>query len=334
MTELLIYGVDGFNHDVVQMLGDERMPTIHRLQNQEDTNYGEFKSYIVDGYNLPHTGPAWTSMYTGLKPRDHGLSEGGWNEGDSIFHDIYTVWDKLSDEGYELGLFGMPMTYKAKDINGWMVSGFVHTTLKSLYDNALYPSDVIDNDFIENTAAYVAKVKHEEGIHPDMPEDAEDVFETFARAESNRLATFESIVEKKGTPEIAAYGTTFADKMGHADAINPANEITRKTYEHVDDTLSELIRILDPEEVMIVSDHGFSGYSHDLYGYYLNTAGFEIDGLMNFTPELLEFYNIEYSEAEYGPNPEDGEEVGLSAEEKKDVRGQLADLGYIDQEDV
>lgn len=280
------------------------------------------------------TGNCWTSMYTGLTPEEHGLSEGGWEEGDSIFHNIYTVWDKLSDEGKELGLFGMPMTYKAKELNGWMVSGFVHTTLKSLYDNALYPTDILDNDFIENSAAYVAKVKHEQGIHPNMPEDARDVFETFSEAENNRLSAFESIVEDRGAPEIAAYGTTFADKMGHADAINPANELTRETYKQVDDMLAKLIEILDPEEVMIVSDHGFSGWSHDLYGYYLNTAGFEIDGLMNFTPELLEHYSIDYDSTEYGPGSTDESDIGLSDEEKEDVRGQLADLGYIDEEDV
>lgn len=334
MTELLIYGVDGFNHDVVQMLGEERMPTIHGLQNQEDTEYGEWESYIVDGYQHVHTGPAWTSIYTALKPEEHGLSEGGWREGDSIFHNLYTVWDKLSDEGYELSLFGMPMTYRSKKINGWMVSGFVHTTLKSLYDRALYPSDLLDNDFIENTAAYVAKVKHEEGVHPNMPEDPEEVFETFSKAEYNRLSTFESIIEESGKPEIAAYGTTFADKMGHADTINPANEITRKTYEQVDDMLAELIRILDPEEVMIVSDHGFSGWSHDLYGYYLNTAGFELEDIFEFTPKLLEeYFGIKYNSEEYGLMDGSGES-GLSDEEKEDVRGQLADLGYIDEEDV
>lgn len=330
MTELLIYGVDGFNHDVIQELGEERMPTIHKLQNQEETEYGEFRSYVVDGYDLPHTGPCWTSLYTGLTPEDHGLTEGGWRNGDSKFHEMYTVWDKLGEEDKELGLFGMPMTYKAKEINGWMVSGFVHTTIKSLYDNALYPTSLIDNDFIENTAAYVAKVRHEEGIHPNMPEEPEDVFEEFSKAESRRLSTFEDIVEENGAPQIAAYGTTFADKIGHADTIDSSKELTRKTYEQVDDTLSELIRILNPDEVIIISDHGFSGWSHDLYGYYLNTAGFELEDIFDFTPKLLEqFYGIDYNEEEYGLI--EGGDGGLSEDEREDIRGQLADLGYIDE---
>jgi len=331
MTDILVYGVDGMNPEVVQELGEEQLPTIHSLQNQEDTVYGEFESYVADGYNIPHTGLAWPSIYTGLDEEGHGISEGGWRQGDSRFHEQYTIWDKLSDKGHKLGLYGMPMTYKAVEINGWMVSGFVHTTLKPLYDNALYPSDLVDNDFIENTAAYTAKVKLEEGCHPNMPEEPEESYEILKVSEDNRLEKFRELVEEKGKPEIVAYGTTFADKIGHCASIDAEKEITQKTYQDVDKKLSELIDILDPEEVIIVSDHGFSEWSHDLYGYYLNTAGFEMESIFDFTPKVLDYLGYEYKEEEYGLSDKmDGDD--LDEEEKKDIRGQLADLGYIEEE--
>jgi len=328
MTELLIFGVDGLSNQVIQMLGPNNMPTFHELQKETQT-YGDYESYTVDGYNVPHTGPMWTSIYTGLKPEQHGLTEGGWRDGESIFHEISTVWDKISKEtDKQMALYGMPMTYRAKPIQGWMVSGFVHTTLKSMYDNCLYPSDLLDNDFIENTAAYTAKVKLEEGCHPNMPETEEEAVNTLLESEKNRMQKFEELIEEKGKPEIAAYGTTFADKVGHCASINPTNESTKNTYRHVDTMLQRLIQILDPDNVVIISDHGFSGWSHDELGYYLDTTGEGMQSVFDFTPWLLNQLDLEFNEDEYGP---DGELEGLSDEEKEQMTNQLADLGYIDK---
>lgn len=329
MTELLVFGVDGLSNKVIQMLGKERLPTLHKLQRQTDT-YGDYESYTVDGYQVPHTGPMWTSIYTGLYPEQHGLTEGGWREGESIFHEINTVWDKLSQEtDKQIALYGMPMTYRAKPIQGWMVSGFVHTTLKSMYDNCLYPENLLDNDFIENTAAYRAKVKLEEGCHPDMPEEPENAIEILREGEENRLETFKNLVEEKGTPDIAAYGTTFADKVGHIDTINPANQTTINAYKYIDQMLKQLLETLEPEEIVIISDHGFSGWSHDELGYYLDTTGEGMQTVFDFTPWLLNHFDIEYKGGEYGKQ---GELEGLSDEEKDQMTNQLADLGYIDKD--
>lgn len=328
MTDLLVFGVDGLNPNVVDML-PEQMPTFHKLQNQENTVHGKYESYVVDGYQHPHTGPMWTSIYTGLKPEQHGLTEGGWRDGDSHFHEMKTVWDKLSqDTDKQLALYGMPMTYRAKPIQGWMVSGFIHTTLKSMYDNCLYPDNLLDNNFIENTAAYTANVKLEEGCHPDMPETEQEAYDILRKSELNRLGKFEELIEEKGKPDIAAYGTTFADKIGHCATINPAQETTRKTYEIIDQMLEKLIEILEPEDIVVISDHGFSGWSHDLNGYYLDTTGEGMNGVFDFAPWILNRFDLDYDESDYGP---DGELDGLTEEEKDQMTDQLADLGYIDK---
>lgn len=329
MTELLIFGVDGLSHRVIQMMGAEELPNIHKLQEQTDT-YGYFESYTVDGYNVPHTGPMWTTLYTGLYPKEHGLTEGGWREGQSTFHELYTVWDKLSDStDKRMALYGMPMTYRAKPVNGWMVSGFVHTTLKSLFYNCMYPENLVDTDFIENTAAYRAKVMLEEGCHPDMPEEPEDAMNTLWEGEENRMETFKHLYSEDNDLDIVAYGTTFADKMGHVDSINPTRETTKETYRHIDWMLGELIELTDPEDIVIISDHGFSGWSHDELGYYLDTTGTGMTGVFDFAEWLLNYNNLEYIKEEYGPT-ENGEEI--SQKEKDEIKGQLADLGYIDKD--
>jgi len=324
MTKLLIFGVDGLNPDMVQKLIDKgEMPNFEKLQNQEQTVYGGFESFVCEGYSTPHTGPMWTSLYTGLKPEEHGITSGGWNDGDSKFHVMNTVWDKLSDEGHEIFLYGMPMTYKAKDINGKMVSGFISTTLKSMWSNCVTPKkfeEELPDDFIENTSSYVARVKTD-GAKPGT--DTQDFYDAIRTSELNRLTTFKQV---HGNEEIVAYGTTLVDKIGHVAGISEDSEKAVKSYKILDQMLGELLKTLKPEDVAVVSDHGFSEYSHDLTGYCLDTTGRGLDNVFGFTPYLLDVFGLEHSENDYGPTNKD---QNLTEGEIQDVKNQLNDLGYF-----
>jgi len=327
MTELLVFGVDGLNPELVQTLVEKgEMPNFEKLQEQEQSVYGEFESYVCKGYDVPHTGPCWTSIYTGLKPRQHGLLSGGWNDGDSKFHVTNTVWDKISQETEKkLILYGMPMTYKAKQIQGEMVSGFVSTTLKSMWSNCVHPEKLeeeLGEDFIENTSSYVAKVKTE-GAKPGT--DTENFYEEIRTAELNRLAKFKELYDEDSA-DIAAYGTTLVDKIGHVAEISEDSEHAVKSYKVLDELLGALLETLQPEDVAIISDHGFSGYSHDLEGYALDTTGRGLDTIFDFTPWLLDMYSLENDEEWFGQT-EKGQD--LTESEIEDVKDQLDALGYF-----
>lgn len=338
MTDYLIYGVDGMSKPVVEMMAAENdLPNIQKLRQKEKTVDGEWESYVSpeSRINVPRTGPMWNSIYTGLKPKEHGYTLDGWNEGESKFHQSFTVWDKLGEEGIEMALWDMPMTYRAKEINGWMMSGFVATTLKSMFENMIYPSDLIkDNDFIEETPTYIAKVTFD-GIAPNINQEtgerepmdnSEEWYEKTKKSEKKKIEKFKEKIEEKGKPDVVAYGTTFADKIGHAAGINPTNELTRKTYKQVDHNLGELIETLEPEEVIIISDHGFSGWSHSLQGYFLNTEGEILENVFDFTPYILKKYGLEYNPERYGIDGKLGDD--LTEREKEDIKGQLEGLGY------
>jgi len=327
MTKLLIFGVDGLNHDLVQKLVDKgEMPNFKKLQQQENTVYGEFESFVCDGYATPHTGPMWTSLYTGLKPEEHGITSGGWNDGDSQFHVMNTVWDKLSEEtDQQMILYGMPMTYKAKEMQGEMVSGFVSNTLKSMWSNCVYPETLeqrLPEDFIENTSSYVAKVKTD-GAKPDT--DTEHFYNTIRTSELNRLTTFTDLYDEESA-DIVAYGTTLVDKIGHVAGISEESEKAVKSYKILDQILGELLETLQPADVAIISDHGFSEYSHDLQGYALDTTGRGLDDVFSFTPYLLDIHGLEYNSQDYGPT---GEDQNLTDQEINDVKDQLDALGYF-----
>jgi len=234
-----------------------------------------------------------------------------------------TVWDKLSDEGHQMFLYGMPMTYKAKEINGKMVSGFVSTTLKSMWSNCVSPASLeneLPEDFIENTSSYVAKVKTD-GAKPGT--DTETFYNAIRTSELNRLSTFKEVHSNE---EIVAYGTTLVDKIGHVAGISEDSEKAVKSYKILDQLLGELLETLRPEDVMVISDHGFSDYSHSLQGYYLNTAGQEMDNVFDFTPTLLHIKDVKYDKNDFGPTDQDQD---LTEGEIEDVKNQLNALGYF-----
>lgn len=324
MTKLLILGVDGLNPDLTQELIEQGdMPNLEKLQNREKTVYGDFESYICEGYSTPHTGPMWTTLYTGLKPEEHGITSGGWNDGDSKFHVMDTVWDKLSDEGHEMFLYGMPMTYKAKQINGKMVSGFISTTLKSMWSNCVYPETLekqLPDNFIEYTSSYVARVKTE-GAKPNA--DEQKFFNEISYSEEQRLREFKQVTEQE---EIVAYGTTLVDKIGHVAGINKDSEYAVRSYKLLDKIIGELLETLQPRHVAIVSDHGFTEYSHSTTGYYLDTTGRGMDKVFDFTPYLLQHFGLNHRKQDYGPT---GQNQNLTKSEIQDVKNQLNDLGYF-----
>src|SRR5699024_5532188 len=68
-------------------------------------------------------------IYTGLTEYDHGVTEGGWVEGDISLepHYDYTVFSDLVEAEYRTGSFTMPITFPAvadEESGSWMVSGF------------------------------------------------------------------------------------------------------------------------------------------------------------------------------------------------------------------
>ena len=80
-----------------------------------------------------YTPPAWTSAATGVNPGRHGVY--GFVEGHAqydrqeLMHagkvKSATVWEMANAQGLRAGIFHLPLTYPARDLDGWMVSGMM-----------------------------------------------------------------------------------------------------------------------------------------------------------------------------------------------------------------
>jgi len=81
----------------------------------------------------PVTGPAWTSMTTGVNPGQHGIYDFVKWDADGITPRVVQsgdctvprLWDVAGEQGRRVGVFRVPVTYPAWPVNGFMVTGML-----------------------------------------------------------------------------------------------------------------------------------------------------------------------------------------------------------------
>ncbi len=131
-SKVCIIGLDGATLPVLNrwMDGGE-MPHLRSLRQRGA--WGELMSTMP-----PVTGPAWTSMVTGVNPGQHGVydfvkwTRGGRSSRLARSSDctVPRIWDIAGDAGRRVGVYRVPVTYPAWPVNGFMVTGL----LTSRYD--------------------------------------------------------------------------------------------------------------------------------------------------------------------------------------------------------
>ena len=124
VRKLIILGIDGMDWDVVQRYKDD-MPNLYGLM--EENGFPRMRSVFP-----ADTTPAWSTIYTGLDPSEHGIIN-FVNVGaktntykplvfdDSAFKGR-TFWDVLNRTGFSCAVI-LPMNIK----EGWQIDGLMIT---------------------------------------------------------------------------------------------------------------------------------------------------------------------------------------------------------------
>ena len=370
-VKLLILGIDGASHRVVRDQFDS-LTNIARICNK--SKWGVFVSEIPKWSRTPYTGPAWTSIYTGVDHKRHGISTGGWLTTHKGLQDINitNIWEIISRH-HTLGIMTMPVTYPAFPLNGWMVSGF--PSPRSL-DRAYYPDWAISHmgeyffpDY-SMLPRFGPNAKSFEDLRPDELMRVE-------REKVNALGRFMA----KYPVEVVAIGFTMLDKYGHAFVQYPnshlkriyeimnsvltkvhakieniniflypellfnaittpfhshnLNEMIVNAYRDMDYLIGLVLNIVDPDNIIIVSDHGISKYTtlHDLFGLFAIKTKADIlektDKILKLTaiaPIVLDILNINH---ELGSEKMTDVEPEYTESQYKDIQNQLKSLGYL-----
>ena len=210
--------------------------------------------------------PAWTSMFTGVNPGKHGLTDfilktnGKFALATSNYRMVDTVWQIMSKKGLRSIVVNDPSTYPPDAINGIMTTGLMTPPGA----NYVHPRE-LKND-IERVAG---------GYWTDLPLD---YYLTVNKNNDKAYSMIEEFASK--TAKVGAYlaencewdalAVIFVstDKIQHT--LWHKEEYILKHYKQIDSILKHYIDIANKENanILITSDHGFGPLRKT---FYINT---------------------------------------------------------------
>lgn len=239
--KLLVLGLDGATFKIIKpLVKKNKLPTFKKLF--ENGCHGILKSTIP-----PLTVPAWPSMITGKKPEKLNLFGFFKNLRENKiagFGDLEnTIFDLLSEK-IKIGALNVPCTYPPRKINGFIVSGML--TPSSKINKCSYPPDLI------------LKLKKRFGyeIHADWGKlfSKEHQLRSAYKVLEKRVNSIFWLI-KKFKIDFLFVVLRITDIIQH-QFFTDKYEI-EKVYKKIDVIIRELIEKTKPQNIFIVSDHGF-----------------------------------------------------------------------------
>ncbi|MCU4742742.1 alkaline phosphatase family protein [Halobacteria archaeon AArc-m2/3/4] len=236
---LLVVGLDAGCLPVLESLFErDQIPTLQRLLETGAT--GPLESQIP-----PWTASAWPSIYTGKNPGKHGvfdfLSFDGydWDVVNATHVRERAVWELLSDHGISSVVVNVPVTHPVREFDGALIPG-----MTAPEDPDCHPDGVLE-EVKEACGGY--QIYPQSGPEPDRSiEGYEQTIEYRGEAFRYLLEEFQP---EFGFLQFQQTDSVFHERPGDRRAIEAV-------YRAVDRQLERTLEEFDPENVLIVSDHG------------------------------------------------------------------------------
>ena len=269
-AKVLIIGIDGGSFDILRPLTEQGvMPRLRHIL--EEGIAGDLTTTMP-----PITAAAWTSFATGVNPGRHGLVDFvyfpgcGYHVAVASSRDVRapTVWDIAGDQGREVGIIGVPMTYPPQRVNGFLISDFMTPPGSR---NFTHPPELQD----ELESAVGPFVTYEgEGIAPwDIPRFAQRLVRDVQARVNAAVYLFE-----RYEPDLSVFVFQSLDGLQHRfhrildindPHHNPRESVLYRddlllVYRAVDEGIGRLrVAVGEQAVVFLMSDHGFG----PLYGF-------------------------------------------------------------------
>ena len=274
---LLIIGIDGATWDVAEpLIAAGRMPNLAALRSTGI--WGPLASTIP-----PATFPSWTTFATGVNPGRHGIFDftrrvfGTYEVSfiNSTYRSQPSIWRWLSDQGKRVGVLGLPGTYPPEPINGCMISGFDTPVTTRADASFIHPSELVP--VVEEEGGFVFADFQEFRIGPGWHRMARERLlrgierKTRLAARLLRRGEWDSFLLLFGESDtVAHHFWKFHDPSSprFEAASAEEREAVNDVYARLDAAIGELLQVAAPENIVVVSDHGFGGASRKCV--YLN----------------------------------------------------------------
>ncbi|RQG91265.1 phosphodiesterase [Natrarchaeobius halalkaliphilus] len=241
---LLVVGIDAGCLPVLEPLFDSgTTPALERLF--ETGSSGPLESQVP-----PWTASAWPSMYTGKNPGKHGvydfLSFDGydWNVVNATHVRERSIWELLSEHGFSSVVVNVPVTHPAREFEGALIPG-----MTAPEDPDCHPDGILE-DVIRSCGGY--------HVYPQSTSEPDRSIEGYEQTVEKRGSAFRYLCRRMqpefGFLQFQQTDSVFHERPGDKTAIEAV-------YRAVDREIEATIEETDPENVLVVSDHGMGTVS-------------------------------------------------------------------------
>lgn len=196
----------------------------------------------------PWTPSAWPSMYTGVNPGKHGVYdffrfEGyEWDVVNRTHVQAFAVWELLSMQGFSSVVLNVPVTHPPREFDGVLVPGYIAPE-----GTACHPESVWDE--LEYALGEYSLYG---GTLEARSSDAE-LADTLVDLSRMRGEAFRYLVDEY-EPDFGFVQFQTTDTVFHQ--LPGEEAVTRRVYGAVDREVGKILDSLDPEMILVVSDHG------------------------------------------------------------------------------
>ncbi|PJA26345.1 MAG: hypothetical protein CO189_11360 [candidate division Zixibacteria bacterium CG_4_9_14_3_um_filter_46_8] len=290
VSKLFIIGIDGGDPDFILGRLKKHLPNINKLAGKG--TYGTVLSTIP-----PATIPAWNSFYTGLNPGGHGLYD--FTTPPDYHYRVHfinsrhrkptTFWQLAGNAGKRCAVLNFPSCYPPEKIQGIMISGF-DCPLPSGADRSFIEPQNIYDEIIKCFGPYRISGFDQVNLEPaTMSSAAQSLLET---AEYKAKVAEWLLKKEKWDLFMVHFGEVDAachHFWRYYDSNSPRRrgdegtqlaEVIPNVYSKIDEMIGLMMNYIDDKwAVLLISDHGFSGTSRNVF--HLNNL-LQKAGLLSF----------------------------------------------------
>jgi predicted AlkP superfamily phosphohydrolase/phosphomutase len=298
LKKMILIGVDGADWRLIEPWIEDGY-----LENFSESVKSGAKETLMSTIP-PFTLPAWTSIFTGVNPGKHGITDNLIRIGKELipasshYRRVPLLWKVLGRHGLKSIVLNDPATYPPEPINGVMVTGFLTPPNSNSYTFPPEMKDEVDKasgGYMPEYDKFIAKNK----------EKAYNYIKLFAQ----KTASLALHMIKNHEWDIFNVTFTSTDRLQHFYWQD--KHLLREHYNWLDSIIGELLNIASHEEanIIIVSDHGFTPIYKSVYintmlaeeGFirvkegklytFMNRIGLNKENLIDFL-QFLKIHNV------------------------------------------
>ena len=263
---VFILGLDGASlENIMRVMKRTELPNFEKVINKG-------RAYDLRSIYPYVTGPAWTSIFSGVNPGKHGIFDQLESDGQSLHPpnlnncEVPFLWDYLSWAGKKILVMGVQFVHPSPQVNGTFVTGRFSPRVYCYPDDIKYRFDFSGYDFGELSDAkskwkYVKKY----GTRG-LWERSIEQLRSRAKASISLIdsAAWDAVILVDSQPDEVLHLS-----YGQEDAEN-------ELFNSLDNWLGELEnRVKSEDTLLLLSDHGFSAVdSSFMIDEWLRRKGF------------------------------------------------------------